>query len=103
MPLRMAIGLDPGHVVLDGDPAPPKLGTQPPIFGPCLLWRNGWMDQDATWYRGRPGPRRHCVTNCFLGNKNVPVRMYNISTEAYTDFHKICMLRRKVPVRRTCS
>jgi len=21
-----------------------------PIFGPCLLWLNGWMDQDATWY-----------------------------------------------------
>jgi len=20
-----------------------------PIFGPCLLWPNGWMDQDATW------------------------------------------------------
>jgi len=21
-----------------------------PIFGPCLLYPNGWMDQDATWY-----------------------------------------------------
>jgi len=28
--------------VLGGDPAPlPKKGTEPPIFGPCLLWRNG--------------------------------------------------------------
>jgi len=36
--------------VLDGDPAPP-------IFGPWLLWRNGWMDQDTTWYGGvRRGP-----------------------------------------------
>jgi len=26
-----------------------------------VLWRNGWMDQDATWYGGRPRPRRHCV------------------------------------------
>ena len=26
-----------------------------------ILWPNGWMDQDATWYRGRPRPRRHCV------------------------------------------
>jgi len=26
----------------------------------CLLWPNGWMDQDATWYRGRPQARRHC-------------------------------------------
>jgi len=30
-----------------------------PIFGPCLLWPNGWMDEDATWYAGRPRPRRH--------------------------------------------
>jgi len=26
-----------------------------------VLWRNGWMDQDATWYEGRPRPRRHCL------------------------------------------
>jgi len=26
-----------------------------------VLWPNGCMDQDATWYRGRPRPRRHCV------------------------------------------
>jgi len=24
------------------------------------LWPNGWMNQDATWYWGRPRPRRHC-------------------------------------------
>jgi len=29
--------------------------------GPCLLWPNGCMDQDATWCGGRPGFRRHCV------------------------------------------
>jgi len=35
-----------GHIVLDGDPAPPHKGTQQPfpLFGPCLLWPNGWMD-----------------------------------------------------------
>jgi len=34
-----------------------KKGTQqPPLFGPCLLWRNGSMDQDATWYGGGPWP-----------------------------------------------
>jgi len=40
-----------------------KKGTNPrhQIFGPHLLWPNGWMDQDATWYRGRPRPRRRCV------------------------------------------
>ena len=25
------------------------------------LWPNGWMDQDATWWRGRPRPRPYCV------------------------------------------
>jgi len=25
------------------------------------LWPNGWMDQDATWWDGRPWPRPHCV------------------------------------------
>jgi len=32
-----------------------------PLFGPCLLWPNSWMDQDTTWYGGMPRPRRHCV------------------------------------------
>ena len=40
----------------------PKGAQRPlPIFGPYLLWPNGWMDHDATWYGGRPRPRRHCV------------------------------------------
>jgi len=38
-----------------------KKGAQAPIFGPCLLLPNGCMDQDATWYGGRPRPRPHCV------------------------------------------
>ena len=59
----MEVGLGPGHIVLDGDPAPPtNQGTAPPpIFGPCLLWSNGWMDRDATWYGGKPQTRQHCV------------------------------------------
>jgi len=30
----------------------PKRGLSlpPPIFSQCLLWPNGWMDQDATWH-----------------------------------------------------
>jgi len=99
MKLGAQIGLGPGHIVLDGDPAPPPQRAHPqflahicyrkmtgwikmslgrevglgpkghcvtwgpsspprktvqstPIFGPCLLWPNGWMDQDATWYGG---------------------------------------------------
>ena len=63
MSLGMEVGLGPGDVVFDGDPAPPrKEGHSPhPIFGPCLLWPNGWMDEDATWYGSRPRPRPHCV------------------------------------------
>jgi len=46
MKLGMQAGLGPGHIVLDGNPAPlPQKGTEPPIFGPYLLWPNGWMDQ----------------------------------------------------------
>jgi len=40
---------------------PPKRGTAPPIFGRCLLWPNGWVDEDAPWYGSRPRPRPHCV------------------------------------------
>jgi len=54
MPFGTEVGLGSGHNVLTG--------TQPPIFGPCLLWPNGWMDQDATWCEGRSRPRPHCVT-----------------------------------------
>jgi len=55
--------IHPGDVVLDWDPAPPRKGgrSPSPIFGPCLLRPNGCMDQDATWYGGRPQPRRHCA------------------------------------------
>ena len=53
MKLGMRVGLGPGHIVLDGDLAPlPKKGAQPPIFGSCLLWPNGWVDQDGTWHGG---------------------------------------------------
>jgi len=39
-----------------------RKGAQPPIFGPCLLWPNGWMDQlDATSNEGRPRPGQQCV------------------------------------------
>ena len=60
MKLGMDVGLGSGHIVLDGDSAPPKRGTASSIFGPCQ-WPNGWMDQDATSYGGRPRPRPHSV------------------------------------------
>ena len=56
------VGLGHGHIVYDGDPTlPPQRGTAPEIFGPYLLWPNGPMDQDATWYGGRPRRRQFCV------------------------------------------
>jgi len=47
MPLGMEVNVGPGDVVLDGIAAPPKRGTAP-VFGSCLLWPNGWMDEDTT-------------------------------------------------------
>jgi len=45
IPLGTEVGVGPGHIVLDGDTAPPtERGTTaslPPLFGPCLLWPNG--------------------------------------------------------------
>jgi len=84
MPLGKDVGLGPGDILLDGDPLPPqkghsppllrrhcvrwgptsplpKKGAEPPILGPCLLWPNGWMDQDGTWHGGGPRSRPHCA------------------------------------------
>ena len=64
MPLGMELGLGPGDFVLHGDAAPPSPNEMrsPPIFDPCPLLPYGWMNYDATWYGGRPRPRRLCVT-----------------------------------------
>jgi len=32
-----------------------------PIFGFCLLWLNGWVDEGATCYRSRPLHKPHCI------------------------------------------
>jgi len=61
MKLRVQVGLGPVHIVLDVHPASPPQKGRSPISGLYLLWPNGWMDQDATCYGGRPRPRRLCV------------------------------------------
>jgi len=55
MPLGTEV---PGHIVLDGNRAPRRKNghSSPPFFDPCLLWPNGWMDQDTTWYGVNLGP-----------------------------------------------
>ena len=46
------------------EPSPlPQKGAEPPspIFGPFLLWPDGWMHEDATWYGCRTQPGGLCV------------------------------------------
>ena len=59
--------LDPGDIVLDGDPAPPsqKEGTTVPIFRPMSIVAKQLEDKDHTWYGGRPRPMRHSVKAWF--------------------------------------
>ena len=44
-------------------PAPPqkKGGAQQTHFFAHVLWPNGWIDQDATWYGGMPLSWPYCV------------------------------------------
>jgi len=46
------------HFVRWRPSSPQKGHGSPTIFGSCLLWQNGWVVQDATWYRSRPRPGR---------------------------------------------
>jgi len=63
MPLGTEVGLGLRNIVCDVDPATSRKRTHSPLpnFGPCLLWPNGWMDEDAAWYGSRPRPRTHCT------------------------------------------
>jgi len=36
MKIGVQVGLGPGHIVLDGDPAPLPKGAQPPQFSACI-------------------------------------------------------------------
>ena len=46
-PVGMDVDLGPGHIVLDGVPAPVKGAQQPPIFNPCLLWPRSFISATA--------------------------------------------------------
>ena len=61
MPIGIEVGLGPGDCVRWGPSSPPQKRGRAPIFGLFLLWSNGWMYQDATWYGGRPQTRPHCA------------------------------------------
>jgi len=44
MPLGTEVGVGLRDIVLDGAQLPSHKGAQPPIFGHCPLWPNGWID-----------------------------------------------------------
>jgi len=58
MPLGMEIGLGPGDIVLDGNPAPPKRGRgrAAPTFRPMSIVAKR-LDGPGYYYGGRPRPR----------------------------------------------
>jgi len=49
----------PCECVITVRPIPRGHSPVCPVFNVGILWPNGWMDQDDTWYGGRP--RRHRV------------------------------------------
>jgi len=96
MPVGREIGLGPSDIVSDGNPAarPQERGHSSQIFGPCLLWPKGWMDQDATWYEGRPRPRRHCVTR---GPSSPPKR------GTAPNFRPMSIVAKRLPISATAE
>jgi len=39
----------------------PMLRDRCPVCNVGVLWSDGWIDQDTSWYRGRPRPKWHCL------------------------------------------
>jgi len=100
--LGMEVGLNPGHIVLDGTKLPfPKKGGTGPIFGPCLLWPNGCMHQDATWFGGRPRPRPHCVLD---GDQaSLPQKNKRGHSPPPTSFHSMSVVAKRSPISATAE
>jgi len=74
----MEVGLGPGHIVLDGDPAPPpEKGAEPPQFsahvycGQTAGWIKMSLDANVSLVPGNivlhgdPAPRRRCTAPNF--------------------------------------
>jgi len=56
------VGLDPAHIVLDGDPALPKKGHSPQFSAHVYCGQTaGWINIALGRHGDRPQPRRHCV------------------------------------------
>ena len=95
MPLGMKVGLGPGDIVLDGDPAPTKKGAQPPIFrsspgdDDLIDWNSGvsvhpsirtstksFSDFDLIWCVGRRRP--DMGTSVILTRSQVKVQVIEL-------------------------
>jgi len=65
MPLGKEVGLDPGHIVLDGDPVETQRphSSPSPLFGPCLLWPNG-------------RPSQQLLSSCSTGLRQLHVKLW---------------------------
>jgi len=63
MSLGTEVGLGPGDIVRWGTSLPLQKGgsTAAPDLSAHVLWPNGLMDQDATWYGGMPRPWSYYV------------------------------------------
>ena len=93
MKLDMEVVLGPGHIVLDGDLAPPSMCT-PPTIGACALWPNGWMEQDATCYGGRSRPWPHCIID------GDPAFLYKKGGRASPNFRPISIVAKRLDASR---
>ena len=75
MKLGMEVGLGPGHIVLDGDSAPPQTGTTLPNFQPMSVVANRLDGLKCHLIRRyRPQPRRHCVKRGSRSQKKRKIR-----------------------------
>jgi len=69
-----------------------------PVCDVGILWPNGCMDQDATWYGGRPRPRPYCVRcgpNSPLSNSGIAPNFRTISIVAKRLDGSRCQLVRR--------
>jgi len=91
MPLGMEVGLGPGDIMLDGDPAPPmeKGTTAPPLFGPCLLWPNGRPSQQLlSSYNSNISLNQCFICRCVLYCCNTNSLLYGTSGCNISKLHR---------------
>jgi len=74
------------------------------VTSPYVLWPNGWMDKDATWYGDRPRPRPHCVrwgpTSPTERGTTTPPPLYSGNCWALLQYASVNHRRRSFSCRR---